>query len=231
MAGHLMMLLIDGSGELVPPLAAPLLSTFCTNGIIEVTRTTVEDATAYDWEVSQDETTWYDLGVSPEDTTIYYPLLTYTGTFVYFRVRSRNAQTASAYAVETVFLSGDCSQYVPTGLTQTSCSDGFVTLTWTPAIPPDEPEVYGRSSFTVLYELQYSQTIEGEYTTYTRDDESLTSESDIENAAIAADADGEVYWRVRAIISHDSSAALGPAGPVESAYSTPVLVTCPYDQE
>jgi hypothetical protein len=231
MAGHLMMLLIDGSGELVPPLAAPLLSTSCNNGMIAVTRTTVEDATDYDWEVSGDGVTWYDNSPEPMFDTLYYMVLTYASSFVAFRVRARNAQATSEYSVVSVGLSGECSQYVPTGLTQTSCSDGFVTLEWTPAIPPEEPEVYGRSSFTVLYELQYSQTIDGEYTTYTRNDESLTSESDIENAALAADADGEVYWRVRAIISHDSSAALGPAGPVESDWSTPVLVTCPYDQE
>jgi hypothetical protein len=70
------------------------------------------------------------------------------------------------------------------------------------------------------YELTYSQTVDGEYTTYTRNDAG-TSESLIENAAIAPDADGEVYWTVRALYADDQV----------GEWSTPVLVTCPYDQE
>jgi hypothetical protein len=218
-----------GTWPISEPLAAPNLTNSCNNGIISVVRTTVGDATAYDWEVSENGADWYYISLSPSTDTLYYAPLTYEGAAVTFRVRARTDQQTSDYRFSVAVLIGSC-RYVPTGLTQTSCNDGFVRLEWTPAIPPEEPIVYGRQDYTVLYELQYSQTIEGEYTTYTRDDESLTSESDIENAAIAADADGEVYWRVRAITSHDSSLALGPEGPVESEWSEPVLVTCPYDQ-
>jgi hypothetical protein len=215
MAGHLMMLLIDGSGELVPPvlpLATPasFRQVSCDDGEVGLEWDAVDGANNYEIQLADSVSppNWGfpdDIVILPVTPKAQINIGQYFAETLYARIRAVSSDRPSSPFAGPLAL--DCSYAPPAGLSQSSCSDGFVTLTWSAARD------------AIGYELQYSQTIDSEYTTYTRNDAG-TSEASIENAAIAPDADGEVYWRVRALYADDQV----------GEYSTSVLVTCPYDQ-